>query len=188
MFSKKQRFYRVPLSRRVTYLLMSIALTIRFAYLHSEFKSDRKPSLSAGSYIATDIVDPIQLTIKDNAGQEFNVRIIGIRAATHEETWRNAATLVTKKFCLGRSLTIRLDKRRIDDDGTHLAHVYVGDELLSYHLVKNGMAVVHLAPSDSPSIIRQLTKAESIAKQNRIGFWSKSPKPKLTMTIDVPSQ
>jgi endonuclease YncB( thermonuclease family) len=122
------------------------------------------------------------VTIKDSAGHEFNIRIIGIRPATREPAWLESASRATKDFCLGRNVTVRLDKRRIDVDGVHLAHVYVGDELLSYHLVKNGMAVVYSTPSDSPSIIRQLTKAESIAKKDRIGFWSNTPKPDLTLS------
>lgn len=180
MAGHQRRIYRIPWRRRLIYLLLTISLLARIAYLVTNRTPEQSVALSPGRYVVSEILGVHRLVIENESNERFPVRLIGIGPMTRAEEWQDAAVEATQSYCLNCPVGIRLDKRRIDVDGTYLAHVYVDAELLSYFLVKNGLAVVQSTPSDSPSIIRQLRKAESAAKQDRIGFWSKSPTPDLT--------
>ena len=128
-----------------------------------------------GQYAVRQVNDSQVLNLASVGGKAdaefFDVRIIGIGPLTTNGPWRKVARDACADICGDRLVRIRLDKRRIDSDGVWLAHVYVGDELLSYLLVKRGMAAVSGHPSDSPSVMRRLEKALVYAQQNRIGFW-----------------
>ncbi|MFC1758486.1 thermonuclease family protein [Planctomycetota bacterium] len=182
----KRRFYRTPLRRRIIYSLVVGCLLARIAYVVFLPGAKNLAVLSPGVYRFKDAIDACHVEIIDaneidaNENGEpdsFQIRIIGICSLTKNADWKRAARDQCSELCCDRLVRIRFDKRRIDVDGVWLAHVYVDDELLSYRLVERGMVAVKSNPSDSQSMIRRLEKAQALARQNRIGFWSGSAYP-----------
>ena len=175
MQHSKRRFYRTPLWRRI--VCYSVAGILLFRLGGLLFRSPAKGLVAPapGQYAVRQVNDAQVLSLASIGGEGdvavFDVRVIGIGPLTADEPWRKVAREACADICGDRLVRIRLDKRRIDSDGVWLAHVYVDDELLSYLLVKRGMAAVSGHPSDSPSVMRRLEKALVYAQQNRIGFW-----------------
>ena len=70
-------------------------------------------------------------------------------------------------------VSLRFDRRRITEETTELqAWVYVGDQLLNALLVERGLARENTHPADAGPLVRQLKKAEQLARDQRLGIWS----------------
>jgi endonuclease YncB( thermonuclease family) len=67
---------------------------------------------------------------------------------------------------------LELDKRRSADDGSWLAHVYVGNRLLSDAVIRAGWARYEPHSGDSFAIARLLREAEQQARQEGRGMWA----------------
>lgn len=181
MQKSKRRFYRTPLRWRLVYYAVAVFALVRLGCVSFLPPTKRLVALTPGQY-AVRQVDGVCVLNLAEVGEEpgdesFDVRIIGIGPLTSNGAWRRLTREACAEICGDRLVRIRLDKRRIDSDGVWLAHVYVDDELLSYLMVERGMAAVSSHPSDSPSVIRRLEKAQAYAQQNRIGFWRSSADP-----------
>jgi len=124
-----------------------------------------------------------RIDVDDSGGRapvplRLRIRLLGIdtpetkKENTPVEPWGPEASAFTRKFVSGGEVTLRLDKRRVDQYGRHLAYVYVGERMLNEELVRAGLARVSIYPGDSYTIARKLRKAEDDARGAQRGIYS----------------
>jgi micrococcal nuclease len=112
--------------------------------------------------------------------QAIRVRLLGIdtpetvKEGTPVEQWGPEATEFTRRFLRRGEARLELDKRRLDRFGRSLAYLYVGEEMLNVEIVRAGLARVSHYPGDSMAMLRLLRTAESAARAERRGLWSKA--------------
>ena len=80
---------------------------------------------------------------------------------------------MTRRLLDEGQVTLRLDRRRLDQHQRVLAYVYVDGRMVNTELVRAGLARTDVYPGDSQSIARILNKAEAEAKSNRVGIWER---------------
>lgn len=105
------------------------------------------------------------------------VRLLGVQPMAPDDpqsqaAWMERATDVTRRMVSGKTVRVRLDRRRIDQDGNLLAYIAVGDRMLNEHLVRQGLARVSAQSADSTAIVRQLRQAQHEARLQGRGAWS----------------
>jgi micrococcal nuclease len=105
------------------------------------------------------------------------VRLLGIRIPREQSANSSSrgsacqALQLTESLVTGKTLRIRLDKRRTDRDGVQMAYIFEGDRLVNEELLRAGAARMATMPGDSQSIVRRLRAAEREARDNRRGIW-----------------
>lgn len=130
--------------------------------------------LPPGSYRAEQVIDErhLRLCSRTHPNLHATVRLLGIAAP---EPWpdqlRAQAIQRLTKLAKHRTVQLRLDRRRISPDGQLLGYVFVGERLLNADLVEQGLAVAATRPEDCHTIVRQIERAESIAKTAQLGIW-----------------
>jgi endonuclease YncB( thermonuclease family) len=140
--------------------------------------------LKEGLYRAQRVLDPFTLVV---VPEEFSastprprpLRLLGIAQPEgsgtdqHDARYTAAARRLTESLVAGKSVRLRFDRRRADDDGCPLAYVYQDDHLVNEELVRAGLARVATMPGDSEPIARRLRTAEREAREQQCGIWSR---------------
>jgi endonuclease YncB( thermonuclease family) len=108
--------------------------------------------------------------------ERARVRLLGVRAPrglAEREAAEIAgqSTVMLAQTVGGKSIQVRLDRRRIDRDGVFLAYIMADGVLLNESLLRSGLARLALSEGDSQSVGRQLRKAEAEARQAGRGIW-----------------
>jgi endonuclease YncB( thermonuclease family) len=130
-----------------------------------------RETLSAGPCEIAQVMDGRTLLVRQgDVDHTFAVRLLGVALPASEADRLVAAKELEKIAPLGHAL-IELDKRRLADDGTWLAYVYVESVLLNAEILGAGAAKHDLYPGDSPSIAQTLKAAQSEANRNGRGIW-----------------
>ncbi len=88
------------------------------------------------------------------------------------ERWGPEATEFTKRFVASGRVRLERDGPRKDKYGRQLAHIWVGDQMLSEELIRAGLAEAKTKYSYSKAVKARLTRAEDEAKAARRGIWS----------------
>jgi micrococcal nuclease len=105
------------------------------------------------------------------------VRLLGVRIPRDQSARSSSrgsacqALQLTESLVAGKTLRIRLDKRRTDRDGVQMAYIFDGDRLVNEELLRAGVARMATVPGDSQSIVRRLRAAEQEARDSRRGIW-----------------
>lgn len=105
-----------------------------------------------------------------------SVRLLGIRSLSDSpglaEPPETAARTFASEFIGRGPQALRLDKRRIDEEGRFLAYLESGGQTLNVELVRAGLALADARPGDSEVMSRLLRRAETEAQQSRRGIWA----------------
>ncbi len=109
------------------------------------------------------------LVQQGDSNRTFAVRLIGV-ALPESEADRQSAQKQLAALAPSGPVLVELDKRRVADDGTWLAYVYVGSVLLNAEILRTGTANHDVYPGDSLSIAQTLKAAQSEAKMNGRGI------------------
>lgn len=127
-------------------------------------------------------VDGDTIIILDQ-GEQVRVRLIGANTPETKkphwdiERFGPEASAFTKQAVeqAGNRVRLEYDGTKTDRYGRTLAHVYVGDKLLSEELIRAGLATAELQYSYSQSMKNRLQAAEYEAQKARRGIWSTAP-------------
>ena len=176
-----RRFRRRPSGRSLFLALLFIAVGIRYVWDLVQAHPGPSDPLIEGPCKIVRIVDGDTLVVQQSTasnGPTARLRLLGIdcpesgRDGRPSEFCSAAATKFTRRFVAGGQVELRLDRRRLDRYQRYLAYVFVADRMLNVELVRAGLARVSHYPGDSPSIAKQLHRAELEARQSRRGLWS----------------
>jgi endonuclease YncB( thermonuclease family) len=103
--------------------------------------------------------------------QLARVRLLGIQ--TPPPAWEAEAEAFTRAFVWQQEdVQLRLDRRRVDEDGLFLAYVLVNGRLLNAELLRQGLTRSATHPADSGEMVRQLSHAEVEARRLGRGIWA----------------
>jgi micrococcal nuclease len=147
----------------------------------------RLPDLPDGTEkIVTKIVDGDTFLIEGG----YSVRVLGVDADEKDHPCYEAAKIFLENLILGKK--VRLEKGREEKDKycRYLRYVFVEGKNVSLELLKNGLAVARVSPSDlkyKPEIVQ----AEREAKEKKIGckwgeknfFWQNLTKEKTGLEV-----
>jgi micrococcal nuclease len=152
----------------------ALVLAARLAYDRAAGDAaGTSPPLIAGPCRIVRAIDGYTLLVEQEspaaAGQR--VRLLGV-VPVESPAWRAAAERLTRQLVAGGQARLDLDKRRVDREGELLAYVYVEGRSLGEALVRAGLAVAENYPGDNQAISRQMFRAESAARRERLGMWS----------------
>ncbi len=131
-------------------------------------------SLTPGEYEIVRVVDAGTLLVArplpgNGRTERARVRLLGVNIPDGETTV--AAERFTRDFVNGARIRLRLDRRRIADDGAFVAYCFVGDRMLNAELVRQGLATSATHPADAGEIVRSIERAQTEARENRRGVW-----------------
>lgn len=106
-----------------------------------------------------------------------SVRLLGVRSLGDSpglagQPRATAAQQFTSEFIGQGPQALRLDKRRIDEEGRFLAYLEVNGQTLNVELVRAGLALADTRPGDSEAMSRLLRRAQTEARQARRGIWA----------------
>ncbi len=138
--------------------------------------------LPPGDYRVQKVVDARQLVLSNCTQPELRapIQLLGIAMP---DPWpdrlRTEAIQRIAQVAGHRTVTLRLDRRRITPDGRLLGYVFVDEHLLNADLVERGLAVSATRPEDCHALVRQIKEAELVARTAERGIWARaSAKPK----------
>lgn len=177
------RYRRWP---RLRPFLWAAAVVALATWLYFQSQRDESVRLAAFSEPATmlhagpaevlGVVDGETLLLKQPAAgghREFAGKVRLLAISMPDSVRNGEASAALKKLTESRTVTVELDKRRVDRDGQFLAYIYAGNQHLSEELVAAGLARVRTYPGDSMSVNRKLLNAQDAAKREGRGIWKK---------------
>jgi hypothetical protein len=100
---------------------------------------------------------------------EAPLQLLGVKSSGLIEEGKH----FTSEFLRAGTLSLELDRRRLDSAGHFLAYVYADGKLLNEELIRAGLAEVKLYPGDNQTMHRNFVKAEKEAKKAGRGMWAK---------------
>ena len=105
---------------------------------------------------------------------ESRLKLIGIQPAAslidHGEEREPKAKTFTIEFLATDAVHLRLDKRRVDEQGRLLGYLYVEGKCLNEELAASGLVQVSSRAGDNQSIARRMRKAASLVQQEHRGI------------------
>ena len=130
--------------------------------------------LTEGVYQVDDIEADARIVLRhsndaNKADSSFRIALLGIEPNRTPEISAYLKTAISD-----RSVALRLDRTRIDQDGQMVGYVYIDDQLVNAEIVRIGMAKARCRPGDSGPIKRILKKAEQEAKGAMRGVWAEA--------------
>jgi micrococcal nuclease len=175
----RRRYHHTPWAAVALVLVLAVAGRFGFGCADN---TDNKVEVARGQSIPVEgtfgvlrVVDGDTLELENKA----RVRLLGIDTPEMgykdrpAEPWAREATAFTRKFIGHRPVQLRLDHERLDPHGRWLAYVYVDGQMLNEALLRAGLAEVFRKARCADSIKRQFYAAESAARQQRRGLWSR---------------
>lgn len=99
------------------------------------------------------------------------VRYLGINAPEYQEPFYLKAKRFNESLVLGKEIRLEFDQERNDLYDRLLAYVWVGDQLVSARLVREGMAHAFFI-GISRRHNAQFLQLQAEAKQRKVGIWS----------------
>jgi len=176
---RPRRLRSLRLPRRPGQAILLIALLAILAALRHWCPEVFQPAptgpLEPGLYRVARVVDGDTFVLAD---VNEKIRLLG--ADTPEtvhprrpiEPWGPEATEFTEEFLAGGEVRLEFDVEPRDKHGRILAHVWVGDRMLSEELIRAGLARAMLRYPFSAAVKSRLRRAEAEAKNARRGIWS----------------
>jgi|SRR3990167_7815658 len=102
------------------------------------------------------------------------VRYVGITAPENNDAFEKESSEENKKLVEGKIVSLEYDNYKGDKFGRILAYVIVDGKNISIELARKGLAQVVIYQHKKPFIYQdQLLKAQTEARKNRRGIWSK---------------
>ena len=102
------------------------------------------------------------------------VRYVGITAPENNDAFEKESSEENKKLVEGKIVSLEYDNYKGDKFGRILAYVIVDGKNISIELARKGLAQVVIYQHKKPFIYQdQLLKAQTEARKNRSGIWSK---------------
>jgi hypothetical protein len=147
-------------------ILLRLAWTTRRAEIDPS-----SAAIPAGTYAIRRIRDDasLELFLDEQRDRWFTLRLLGIAVVDHESLVRQLRGMIG-----GHAVQLRFDRRRIDDDQTLMAYVFVDGKFVCSELVRLGLAREATHQADAGPIVRQLKKAQQEAQSQRLGIWGES--------------
>ncbi|MFN0053270.1 MAG: thermonuclease family protein [Planctomycetales bacterium] len=133
------------------------------------------PSESGEQVVVRRAVDGDTLLLEDGR----RVRLLGVdtpeskREGAPVEPWALDAHAFTRQMVEGRRVRLEFDKERHDRYERVLAYVYVEDKLLNEELLRAGLGKALLNHPYSGEMKRRFRRAETLAKEERLGIWNR---------------
>ena len=171
---------RLPTNRRPVGLLVIVLVILlassRFAPWNEPPPEGPSPAeLTESIYAVERVVDGDTLVLAN----QLRVRLIG--ADTPEtvmpnhpvEPFGKEATEFTRRFVADGEVFLQFDGRRADKYGRVLAHVWVGNRMLSEELIRAGLAEAEMQYSYAPAVKDRLRNAQDAARTAGRGIWSR---------------
>jgi endonuclease YncB( thermonuclease family) len=133
------------------------------ANVSSILKEDK---VKSKAYV-TKVIDGDSFVV--NGGRE--IRLIGVDAPEFSQPYSLDSKNYLENLILNREVLLEKDKTNEDRYGRLLRYVYLGDEFINEKIVRNGYANIYSYP---PNITYEnlFIKAEKLAKNEELGFWS----------------
>ncbi|MEM5801854.1 MAG: thermonuclease family protein [Candidatus Aenigmatarchaeota archaeon] len=119
-------------------------------------------------YIVVKIIDGDTFKLSD--GRE--IRLLGIDAPEQGQFYYDEAKNFLESLILGSKVVLEQDVTNRDKFGRYLRYVFVENNFVNLELVKKGYARVVIRIPDT-KYIDILMQAESQARKNKLGIWSK---------------
>ena len=129
------------------------------------------------------VVDGDTFWIKNRAGKNVKIRLIGIdapedRNAFHKK--KHPFGITSKRYLdslfLHKEIRLEYDVDSLDRYGRTLAYAYLNDTFINAELIKNGYALL-MTVSPNVRYQSQFVEGQSYARSNRLGLWSLSDNP-----------
>ena len=129
------------------------------------------------------VVDGDTFWIKNGAGKNVKIRLIGIDAPEERNAFhkkKHPFGIMSKRYLdsmiLHKEIRLEYDVDSLDRYGRTLAYAYLNDRFINAELIKNGYALLMTVP---PNVRyeSQFVAGQSYARSNRLGLWSLSDKP-----------
>ena len=176
-------YRRMTTRRKLFFAILSSVIIVRLAIVVLDYSSPRDreiPSVQQ-DYHVHHIDDSLLLHVEGlHDGKKAIIRLLGVSPADTSIV-RNKAVSHLQDVTRNRGATLRFDRRRIDEQGHFLAHVYVDQKLLSLRLIETGLARRDTRGTDSSAITRQLIKAE----RNRRNAFARNQSPDRNQKSEV---
>lgn len=162
-------------------LILLVVLGFALALQDSDSESPHPDGIQSGSYKVERCVDGDTIVLEGN----IKIRLIGADTPeTKKPNWPvepfgPEAAAFTKDTIeqAGNHVRIEFDGPKTDRYNRTLAHVYVGDVLLSEELIRRGFATAELQYRFSEKMKERFREAEYEAQKARRGIWSLSESP-----------
>lgn len=146
--------------RRIRWVLL-LVMAIIVGKRWSTDEVDVDPALiQSGSYQVAS-VNPdgsLKLVVRNAKPNEIDVRWLGIEIHQPKE----AADWISSMVAPSHPIQLRLDRRRLDEEGNLQAYFLKNDLLLNAELIRMGFATEATHPSDFAPIARQIRRATSL--------------------------
>ena len=157
-----------------------VSLDFLFEEEKPQQTTEQTAALPEGIYDVIKCVDGDTIDLADGTKKGTRIRLIG--ANTPETVKQNSpiepfgpeASRFTKEIIAQNKNRARIayDGAKVDRYGRTLAHVWLGDVLLSERLIREGLATAELQYSYSREMKDRFKAAEDLAKQEKRGIWS----------------
>lgn len=99
-------------------------------------------------------------------GRRYFVRYLGVDPAGDGQ----AAAAFNRQLVEGQRVTLVSDLADVDERGNHLRYVLVGDILVNFEMVRQGLALPGFSPP-AQACQAVLLAAEALARQEKLGYW-----------------
>ncbi len=116
------------------------------------------------------VIDGDTIEIRDNAGNTFKLRYIGIDTPEEGSPYYAESAEANRFLVEGKLLRIERDVSETDQYGRLLRYVYVGDFFINAHLVAEGFAQIMTVPPDV-KFSDYFLQLEQDARNNNKGLW-----------------
>lgn len=162
----KKRYHTISVWRRSVLPALVVLFVVRSSFVWTSKPGQR--FIPPGLYEVIDVPDAFQMVVRSANRQEpVRIRILGVESIPNDVSLSsNGAIQFIRDACLNRQVRVHLGRRRLDNDQTLLAHIYLDDNLLSAELIRRGLARKSVSPSDSSRITKILRDAEEASERS----------------------
>lgn len=151
-----------------------------FEWRKSRLADTNVDRLVEGNYRVDHVYSLFEMQVsRPGDSERARIRLLGLRKPWQWERDSDRWSREGRKYVeslTGRSaesqVRIRIGRQQVTDDGSLLAYVYVGDELLNERLVRDGWVLANPSADPSNSLMRGMKRAEDAARQEAVGIWS----------------
>jgi micrococcal nuclease len=127
----------------------------------------------------TRVVDGDTIEVSPQVEGTEDVRLIGIDTPETDAPYGSEATEFTTERLEGQDVTLEFDEERVDPYDRALAYVWLGDELFSETLVREGYARVDTFPPNV-KYEERFIEAERPARAESLGIWGLTASEEIT--------
>lgn len=103
----------------------------------------------------------------------IRLRLIGVHAAAAHQSLDDSAAEHLRRRVAGQTVTVGLDRERIDREGRILAYVYADGSLLNEELLRAGLSRTEKGDNFDPAMAKRFHRAEDEARKASRGIWGR---------------